>query len=331
MSDESRQVREDVGGTEAIRVQAADWVLARRLAETWGDADQAALDSWLDASLANRLAYLRLEAAWVRTRRIAALRPVSHGDVEPSPTQRRPFALKIAAASIALAIGVAGAVIAYSSQQETKTFATAVGNRSTIALSDGSKIELNTNTILRVSDGADRRTVMLDQGEAFFHIKHDASRPFTVLAAGHRITDLGTEFTVRRDSNDLTVSLLEGRARFDSADWGAHTNPTVLSPGDILKTAGNSTFVARQPVAKLASELAWRRGALVFENASLADAARELNRYNTQKIVIADEAVKKLKFDASIPTDGVQVFTRVAREVFDLRVEVRANEVVISR
>ena len=329
MSDESRQVREDAGGTEAIRIQAADWVLAQRLAETWSEADQAALDSWLGKSLANRLAYLRLEAAWIRTRRIAALRPVNHGDVEPSPKQGRPFPRKIAAASIALA--VAGAVIAYSSQQGMKTYATAVGNHSTIVLLDGSKIELNTNTILRVSDGAGQRTVMLDQGEAFFHIKHDVSRPFTVLAAGHRITDLGTEFTVRRDSNDLTVSLLEGRARFDSADWGAHTNPMVLSPGDILKTAGNSTFVARQPVAKLARELAWRRGALVFENATLADAARELNRYNVQKIVIADEAVKKLKFDASIPTNGVQVFTRVAREVFDLRVDSRANEVVISR
>jgi transmembrane sensor len=237
--------------------------------------------------------------------------------------------MRIAGASITIVATVVAA--AYLLQPGVKTYATAIGGHATIVLTDGSTIELNTDTVMHVSDDQTRRTAMLEKGEAFFRIKHDPLRPFTVSAAGHVITDIGTEFTVRRDPDDLTVALIEGRARFASSGIWSNSQSTVLTPGDILETTGNSISVAKKPIATLTSELAWRRGVLVFENATLTDAARELNRYNAQKVVIADEAVGRLRFDASIRTDGIQVFTRVVRQVFGLRVETRGDEVVISR
>jgi transmembrane sensor len=332
MSSDGDEIRAADKDAKAVRTKAAEWVLARRLTETWNEADQAALDNWLEESLVNRLAYLRLEATWLRTRRLAALRSSSDDGNNPPATRRnRSFLIRITTASIVIAVAVAATATVYLLRPGMKTYTTAIGNHATVTLADGSTIELNTDTVVRVSNDQNRRTATLEKGEAYFHIKHDFLHPFAVRAAGHVITDLGTEFTVRRGTNGLTVALLEGRARFDSAGIWPNSQGTVLTPGDVVKTAGNSVFIARHPVAKLKTELAWRSGVLVFENATLTDAAQELNRYNSQKIVIADDAVGRLRFDASIRTDGVRVFTRVARQVFGLRVETRGNEVVISR
>lgn len=81
----------------------------------------------------------------------------------------------------------------------------------------------------------------------------------------------------------------------------------------------------------LVKELSWRRGLLIFDGAPLSQVAAELNRYSTAKIVVVGNGVGKLTIDASVPTDDVRAFTRVAREVFGLHVQDRGNEIVISR
>ena len=60
------------------------------------------------------------------------------------------------------------------------TYATAVGGHKTLTLGDGSEVELNTDTIVRMPKVAGQRQVILDKGEAYFQIKHDAENPFIV-------------------------------------------------------------------------------------------------------------------------------------------------------
>jgi ferric-dicitrate binding protein FerR (iron transport regulator) len=70
---------------------------------------------------------------------------------------------------------------------------------------------------------------------------------------------------------------------------------------------------------------------LVFDGARLKDVAAELNRYSREKIIVSDEQVGKLTIDASVPTDDIHAFTRVARDVFGLRVQDKGDEILISR
>ena len=102
---------------------------------------------------------------------------------------------------------------------ETYTiYATDIGGRKILSLSDGSKIELNTDTSLRIAKGSGGRRVWLDKGEAYFEINHNAAWPFIVTAGTHRVTDLGTKFTMHETGNWLEVALLEGSARLQSID-----------------------------------------------------------------------------------------------------------------
>jgi transmembrane sensor len=315
----------DLSRTQNLNAEAAAW-LARVNAGNWADEDQAKLDAWLAQSRGNRVAYWRLEAAWSEAARLAALR---HPPVE---TGRR---LPIMLVRIAAVVGIAtilGAVGAnYLLTPRIKSYATGIGGHETLKLSDGSRIELNTNTQVRLAKVDGTRQVWLDRGEAYFQIKHDPAHPFVVIAGARKITDLGTKFLVRDDTKNIEVALLQGRVRFDN---GGHTGPlqsVALTPGDVVMASAESVSVTKRPVKELESELAWRRGLLVFNYTTLAGAAAEFNRYNAKKIVVTDPAAARLTIIGEFPVNGVDLFGRVATRILGVRVEDQNGELVISR
>lgn len=328
MPEGEREARAAASPAETLRIEAAERILARRLSPDWNEENQRELDTWLEIP-ANRLAYLRLDAAWERAGRLEAFRPLKRPVSAPAPQSRRPLILKFAAAAAAIAAVIGSSL--YFVQPAMRTYATAVGERQTITLTDGSTIALNTNSVLKLSANASARKAVLERGEALFQIHHDAQHPFVVIASGHRITDLGTKFIVREETDALKVTLLEGRARIETAGDAAKHRATDLTPGETVIASADRLVKSKRAIAKLANEASWQRGVLVFENATLADAARELNRYNAQKLVIEDPAVAKLKFDATIPTNGIQTFTRVAQQVFGLKIERHEGEWIVSR
>jgi transmembrane sensor len=313
-----------------VSIQASEWIVRKELPE-WSEAEQADLDAWLGASPNHRIAYLRAGDVWQRANRLQALkRPSRQGIALLRERGLLPIIVRVAAALGLVAVaGVSG--MTYLVVPRETTYRTAVGGRETIPLADGSQVELNTDTVLRVSETSSQRTVKLDKGEAYFSVKHDAARPFVVLTAQHRITDLGTKFEIRSDGSFLKLSLFEGRARLETTSAWVPAYAAILTPGDVAVATIDTMSVTKKSPAKLTNELGWRRGVLVFEHTTLEDAVAELNRYNRQQIVIADPAVALLKIDATLPTDSVEGIVRVAQDVLGVRVTKRNGEIVISR
>ncbi len=300
---------------------AAEWLQRRHFLD-WGEKDQVDLDAWLAKSFAHRAAYLRLADVWRRTERLVALRP----SLPQRESRLRPLLIRSIATVAALAFLAVGAVTRRAEPVQ-QSYITSIGGRETIMLVDGSQVELNTDSALRVSDSKEERTVWLDRGEAYFDIRHDAARPFVVIAGGHKVTDLGTKFIVRRDAKQLEVSLVEGLARFD----GPQNQRTILTPGDVVVANAKSLSVTRKSATVLASDLGWRRGVLVFNHTTLAEAVGEFNRYNRTKLVVADPVAANRMIYGTFPTSGVDAFIRLSQAVFGLRIEKRGDETVISR
>ena len=317
-----------VTGSADVDACAAAWLEHKNFA-VWSAHDQEEFDTWLAASWAHRVAYWRLETAWSRTERLTALRTP---DLKTAtPTKHGRLSTLLATAAALTVIGIMGvSVSAYLSKPNDIRYATAIGERKAVRLSDGSRVELNTETVLRVSRRLSSRTVWLEKGEAYFEIKHDVAHQFTVLAGDHRITDLGTKFSVRKMDNEVKVALLDGRARVDP-QTGTHTPSAVLSPGDVVIATANSLQVVRKPQQELRNELGWRRGMLVFANATLADVAAEFNRYNSTRMIVADPAAARRRIGATFPAQDVEDFAILARTVLRLHVEKQGNTIVISR
>ncbi len=335
MSEASEE--KSVTGAAEIEAQAAAW-LQRRRYWNWSGDDQIALENWLDQSMAHSVAYWRLDAGLGRTERLAALRNTVPDQTEGVETTFKAdirsrfvsITLRIAATlAIAAVLGVGAASLL--SRAHDRTYSTPIGGHETVSFSDGSRIELNTNTVLRTRMTSEQRVVWLEQGEAYFQVKHDPVHPFIVIAGERRVTDLGTAFVMRRDTSGLKVTVMQGRVWFDASNKKRPLQSALLVPGDVATATADKISVTKDSVRALANGLSWRQGVLVFKYTRLADATAEFNRYNRQKIVIADPAIAQLTIYGAFPTDNVELFSRVVRDVLGLDVQNKGSEIVISR
>ena len=320
-----------MNAANALEQQAAEWLVRREESE-WSAADEAALDAWLQESLAHKAAFWRLEHGWRQADRIGAL-----GLDAPEPVPARgwmdswwPLAAAASLSAVLVMAGIASDRTTPVPVVAPTHFATPVGGRRTIPLVDGSKVELNTATVVRAAVNDRHRDVWLDKGEAYFEVAHLAGRPFVVHAGSRTVTVLGTKFSVRRDGGKVTVSVIEGRVRIDDADQPDDVPTAIITAGDVAIAQGPSTLLSAKSQEGVAAALGWRDGILNFDRTSLADAAAEFNRYNSKQIVIADAETGEIRIGGTFQASNVEAFVRLLHEAYGLRVTATSNQVKLS-
>lgn len=325
---------------EAIEDLALDWLI-RRNGEDWTDDEQVELNDWLEESMAHKAAFWRADHLWQQADRIKSLGIDAHAEFEapeekPEP-QRRWWPAAIAASLIA-AIGVGGTSLgpkffepfaAQTQLAQQARFDTPIGGRRVVPLVDGSKVELNTQTVLRTAVDQTKREVWLDYGEAFFEVAHREGEPFVVHAGRQTITVLGTKFSVRRDKDRVTVNVLEGRVRVDDGE-GQMAHAAIITAGDTAISRGTSTLIAAKSEERVENALAWRDGMLSFDQAPLTDVVAEFNRYNRTRLVVTDAQAGKIPIGGSFQASSVDSFTRLLRDAYGLKIERDDETVKIS-
>jgi len=314
----------------AVKAAAAHWFERRNFWPVSAQ-DEADFAAWLNASLAHRAAYVRLEAAWKRSERLGVFKKSARPQAPLAP--RRNLRLWFSSAAVAATFAVALVAInpfAPAPDADIQTFATAIGGHETLALSDGTKIELNTNSQLRTRITATERKVWLDRGEAYFKVTHNAKRPFIVVAGNHKVTDLGTTFYVRRESAKIRVGLVEGRAQVDALNAKTSVPSVQMMPGDVVIASANRIETEKKSITALATDLGWRSGLLIFKHSTLAEAAVQFNRYNSEKLVIAPAAAD-LKIGGTFKANSIADFAEVARVVLGVHIAHTTEHTIISR
>jgi transmembrane sensor len=138
------------------------------------------------------------------------------GDVHDAPSQTRlqPHGYRrrrwsaIAASAAALGL-IAGGLVW--DRLRLPTYATAIGEQRSIELADGSTVELNSRSKIRIRYSEHERNVELLEGQALFHVAKSHGRPFVVSADGTRVRAVGTQFDVYKKHTGTLVTVIEGR------------------------------------------------------------------------------------------------------------------------
>lgn len=239
-------------------------------------------------------------------------------------------ALRAAAAIVMMAgIGYLWRVQANTATVREARYATGVGRLRTITLPDSTVVALGPASSLRMLSGYGRRDRVVElSGEAWFRVRHDATRPFTVRTARSITQDIGTEFTVRALPDDSTVRVIvhEGAATLRQADASAdravllraHDVGLVIGTRDAQRTAPDST---RTP--------GWRSGALAFEAATLQDVVTELRRWYPVIIAPLDTALRERRVSATLPTNNLPESLTILRLALSLPFEQRGDTIVV--
>jgi transmembrane sensor len=243
-----------------IYEEATDWMVTNRQGEL-DDADKKQFDAWLRKSPQHLVAYLEMSSVWEDVASIdphlnagadeliararadgnvvhlesqsGARKP--HVSPSKSPRSKRWAPSKVGLYS-ALAASVLLAIAGTWFLGQRNLYSTGVGEQRSIVLSDGSTVELNSRTRLRVRFSDAERDIDLLAGQALFEVAKNVQRPFVVTTDGAHVRAVGTQFDVYRKSSGTVVTVVEGKvAVYDETRSGSsaplenNTDPNVSS------------------------------------------------------------------------------------------------------
>ena len=257
----------------------------------------------------------------------------------------RPIAFIATAAAAAAAAAVFTPVLQwfdYHAAEPSRLVSTTSSELKRITLSDGTRITLGARTVLSVQYGNCHRTVLLETGEALFNVAHDPNCPFRVIAGDGAITALGTEFSVRRTLDRVTVQVAEGlvsvqpREALASVELPTDTAlPDVswpdakLAPGQEVTYVGNQS---RTPVESEDSRVAteWLDGRREYHHEPLEYLIADISRYVDEPIE-TDPEVRKLQFSGLVYESQVKKFLQDLEIIFPVKVtRTEQNHILIQ-
>lgn len=261
---------------DLIMDEAAAW----HIASARDDMDWDGFTAWLEASPDHRAAYDEIALAdALLVEHVPTLRPYFADPVaEAAPPAKRGWRVwggVAMAASIAAIVAVPMAL-----RDDARTYAT-TGASQTIALADGSRIDLAPRSRLTVKNGETRIAL---EGGAYFSIKHDPSRTLVVSAGPVEVTDIGTQFDIQAEHTSARIGVSEGRVQVSSSQFA---QPVALEHGRALAfdTTQGSVSIRNIDTTTVGS---WRTGRLTFTDAPLALVAKDLSRYVGAKVTVPD-------------------------------------------
>lgn len=238
------------------------------------------------------------------------------------------------AASVVLLLGAAAVWRAVSGPSPvpaaTLAFATAVGQVDSVRLPDGTAVILGPGSRLQLGAGygdADRTAELA--GEAVFDVRHDAGRPFTVRAGNAAIRDLGTRFAVRTDAGENVHVAVTAGSVLLNAEASAEANGVVLRAGD--RGALDATGAIRtEPGAVTDADLAWTRGGIVFEDATLLHVMADLKRWYGVELKVGDPSLANRHITATFEGEPIDRVLNVIGLALGARIEQRGDTAIIQ-
>ncbi len=309
---------------DCIAEQAAEY-FARRHGATLSERRER--NTWLGKDPRHAKAYDDMERLWDRTGTLASdpdLLALKAADAVALRRKRwfRPERLLAVAATLVVLVGAGYLASWFMQPPDPVTYATALGERRTETMPDGTGIVLNTDSALEVSYSRDRRSIKLKHGEVQFDVARDAMRPFVVSIGENTVTALGTRFQVRRESDRTVVTLLKG-----SVEVARGEEHYVLRPNEraVLSTRTGIAITTIDPEFATG----WLDGWLRFRGAQLAEVIAEANRYSDLKLRLGDPRLANVELSGNFHTGDNVSIADATGLILPVRVEQHDDEIVL--
>ncbi|MEB2843099.1 DUF4974 domain-containing protein [Rhizobiales bacterium RZME27] len=295
-----------------LRSDAIDWLL--RLQDTPDDPMlRAQFDNWLAKDT-------QRGEVFERARR--AMGDVSHLlksdlDFAQRATHKPLLRARNVTAALLLAFGASAAFLAADGPMRLRAdVITGTGQKQTLTLADGSKVELNAETAIAVDLEPNERRIRLMRGQAYFEVAADPARPFLVEAGNGTTTALGTAFDINLANDATRVTVTEHAVLVASLSGAA----TQRLPENHQLSYDDDGHLGLVEPADTSMATAWRQGRIVFDNRPLSAVVDEIGRYIPGRIVIVQSDLANRKISGSLDLSEPQVALESFSEAIGIKV-----------
>jgi len=208
------------------------------------------------------------------------------------------------------------------------------GNREFV-LTDGSVVTAVGGSRLKIHFSGARRDIVLERGEAFFEVKKDPSRPFTVRALDALVTAVGTAFNVSAAKDTVRVAVTEGVVSIDRRQRRSGRPPagrdSVAVDFFSLKAGYLATLSPKLATAMVEPVdtkrlTAWARGSVQFVDQPLLQVVQEINRYSSVPVELRGENLRVLHYTGTVVAGRTDEWLRGLPDIFPVRVEGNQTE-----
>ena len=343
-----------------IEEQASDWLIKLDSKKSITADELAELREWINRSLAHRESLDHLSEVWSNMDVLSRLAvPLGRRDAHLAArffgASRRWMSARNVAMAATVSMGVFTLALLSDvfvtdrdgSGINSGLFATQIGEIQTLNLNDGSVIQLNTSSQVKIDYMTNQRSIFLDHGEAYFTVAPDRNRPFVVYSNFGSVKAVGTAFQVRVHSNDLEVTVTEGVVELGAVEIPAASGSkgvstvgkdttrnaqiprTFSSPLRQLAAGQKARFngaekaiglVTDLALSEVAIQLSWREGQLTFAGETLDDVITEISRYTNTEVVIIDPEISNIKIGGRFKVGEIEALLEVLQASFDVEV-----------
>jgi len=252
---------------DPVAEEAATWFVRLRR-DGIGERERQRFDAWLGAADRHRQEYENFGKIWGSLDRL-----------ERPRSQRKRGRALLAVLCAAGALAMAGADLSIDAREQTR-----IGETRHLVLADGSQIDLDADSRLRVEYTPWQRRIVLEHGQVLFKVADGSLRPFVVEAGNGRLRDIGTTFNVQEDRGKVTVAVQEGEVEI-----------TLAGKRESRRLGGGQQASYRADAITPAVAVepqrvdAWRQDRWYFAGASLGEVVREINRQHARPVVLAGD------------------------------------------
>ncbi len=251
-------------------------------------------------------------------------------------TKRKELWIRIAsiAASIALLLGITN-YLSYKqgyAQQNSQIaqIVNPLGMRSSIVLSDGTKVFLNAGTVLNYPTAfISKNRVVEIEGEAFFEVAHNADHPFIVKTGNLNIHVLGTKFNVKtyKEENHVEVTLEEGKVEVGIE---GRNNFHILNPKEQISfNKSTQSFSKKQVIIN--HYISWKEGRFYFNSVTFKEIAKQLERrFNVQIHIDSNELGQTIFTGDFVRQENLEQILRVMTIDKRIHYKIEGDQVYIK-
>lgn len=235
------------------------------------------------------------------------------------------------AAMFILPLLTAGGVYFYMSRESSSAplvIAVERGQKANITLPDGSKVWLNSQSKLTYSANFNikKRELQLD-GEAYFEVAHNPNKPFIVQSNDISVEALGTAFGMKAYNEDKLISsiLMRGKVRVTTPDGEA-----ILMPNDRIMYDKTTRKKVKNAVTNATDFTGWIHNELRFENESLGDIAKTIQRIYNVDIVFATVKLKNQRYTGTINNNSLESVLNIISLTSPVLFQINNQQVTLS-